>query len=131
MMAKLCISDITSRWIIVSPFRQRFLNRDASFFDLCLYRVDRRSLASGVSEPRQCLVACENCAACLALSLPQHLGVSSSSALSQARPIFLRYLSLHGHVNNSAPINFPYIYSYFLIEIFIMNILLCFFKQKI
>ena len=33
----------------------------------------RGSLASAVSEPRQSFVACEDCAARLALSLPQHL----------------------------------------------------------
>ena len=67
----------------------------------CLYKrylsqVDRRSLASAVSEPRQFFVACEDCAARLALSLPLRLDnrVSSSSALSEARRIFLRYLSL-------------------------------------
>ena len=55
-----------------------------------------RSLASAVSEPRQFFVACEDCAARLALSLPRRLDnrVSSSSALSEARLIFLRYLSL-------------------------------------
>ena len=64
----------------MSPFPPRFLNRDASFFDLCLYI---RSLASAVSEPRHFFVACEDCAACLALSLPRRLDnrVSSSSGL--------------------------------------------------
>ena len=62
---------------------------------LSLVTVDRRSLASAVSEPRQFLVACEDSAARLALSLPRRLDnrVSSSSTLSEARHIFLRYLS--------------------------------------
>ena len=30
---------LPSRWIIVSPFPTCFLNRDASFFDLCLYAL--------------------------------------------------------------------------------------------
>ena len=61
---------------------------------LCLYVFS--DLASAVSEPRQFFVACEDCAARLALSLPRRLDnrVSSSSALSEARRIFLRYLSL-------------------------------------
>ena len=89
-LSAVCISDIiclTSRWIIVSRFPPRFLNRDA---DLCLY-------ASAVSEPRQFFVACEDCAARLALSLSRRLDnrVSSSSALSEARLIFLRSLSLY------------------------------------
>ena len=70
----------------MSPFPPRFQNRDASYFDLSL-----RSLASAVSESRQFFAACEDCAARLALSLPQRLDnrVSSSSALSEARLIFL------------------------------------------
>ena len=50
MMAyAVCISDIiclTSRWIIVSPFPPRFLNGDASFFDLCLYTLWPRQFQS-------------------------------------------------------------------------------------
>ena len=67
------------------PFPPRFLNRDASSL---------RSLASAVSEQRQFFVACEDCAARLALSLPRRLDnrVSSSSALSEARLIFLLYV---------------------------------------
>ena len=85
MMAKRCLYkqyDLPSRWIIVSPFPPRFHNRDASYFGLSL-----RSLASAVSESRQFFAACEDCAARLALSLPQRLDnrVSSSSALSEAR----------------------------------------------
>ena len=93
MMAKLSISCLYKRyhllWIIASPFPPRFLNRDASFFDLCLLLID----ASAISESRQFLVACEDCAARFA---PRRLDnrVSSSSALSEARRIFLRYLSL-------------------------------------
>ena len=50
-----------------------------------------RSLASAVSEPRQFFVACEDCTARFALSLLWRLDnrVSSSSALSEARRIFL------------------------------------------
>ena len=86
MMAKRCLYKryhLPSRWIIVSPFPPRFPNRDPSYFDL--------SLASAVSESRQFFAACEDCAARLALSLPQRLDnrVSSSSALSEARLIFL------------------------------------------
>ena len=64
-----------------------------------------RSLASAVSEPPQFFVACEDCAARLALSLLWRLDnrVSSSSALSEARHIsvssairnFMRVLSLN------------------------------------
>ena len=91
MMAKHCLYKryhLQSRWIIVSPFPPRFPNRDPSYFDM--------SLASAVSESRQFFAACEDCAARLALSLHQRLDnrVSSSSALSEARLIFLRYLSL-------------------------------------
>ena len=70
-------------------FPPRFKKRDASFFDL--YAL----WASAVSEPRRFFVACEDCAVRLALSLPRRLDnrVSSSSALSEARRIFLRYLS--------------------------------------
>ena len=90
-MAKRCLYKryhLPSRWIIVSPFPP---HRNASYFDLSL-----RSLASAVSESQHFFAACEDCAARLALSLPQRLDnrVSSSSALSEARLIFLRYLSL-------------------------------------
>ena len=48
------------------PFSPRLLNRDASFFDICMSLVDRRSLASALS---QFLAACEDCAARLALGV--------------------------------------------------------------
>ena len=72
------------------------LSESRRLFLQSLSLVDRRSLASAVSEPRQFFVACEDCAARLALSLPRCLDnrVSSSSAFSEARLIFLRYLSL-------------------------------------
>ena len=61
---------------------------------LFLRSLSVRSLASAVSEPRQFFVACEDCTARFALSLLWRLDnrVSSSSALSEARRIFLRYL---------------------------------------
>ena len=73
----------------MSPFPPCFLNRDARSLSL-------RSLASAISERRQFFVACEDCAAHLALSLHRRLDnrVSSSSALSEARLIFLLYLSI-------------------------------------
>ena len=73
----------------MSPFPPCFLNRDARSLSL-------RSLASAVSEQRQFFVACEDCAARLAQSLHRRLDnrVSSSAALSEARLIFLRYLSI-------------------------------------
>ena len=54
-----------------------------------------RSLASAASEPRQFFVAYEelDCAARLVLSLPRRLDDRGSSS-SEARLIFLRYLSL-------------------------------------
>ena len=71
------------------------LSESRRLFLQSLSLVDRRSLASAVSEPRQFFVACEDCAARLALSLPRRLDnrLSSCSALSEARRIFLRYLS--------------------------------------
>ena len=64
---------------------------------LFLRSLSVRSLASAVSEPRQFFVACEDCTARFALSLLWRLDnrVSSSSALSEARRIFLRYLFLY------------------------------------
>ena len=61
---------------------------------LFLRSLSVRSLASAVSEPRQFFVACEDCTARFALSLlwRQDNRVSSASALSEARRIFLRYL---------------------------------------
>ena len=60
-----------------------------------------RSLASAVSEPPQFFVACEDCAARLALSLLWRLDnrVSSSSALSEARRISVsRILQFYARV---------------------------------
>ena len=100
-MAKLSIRCLlkTSRWIIVSPFPPRFLNRDASFFDvaLCLYALWPRRFRAATIFRRLRRV----CAARLALSLPRRLDyrVSSSFALSEARRIFDRYLSLVYCVN--------------------------------
>ena len=63
---------------------------------LFLRSLSLHSLASAVSEPRQFSVACKDCAARLALSLPRRLDnrVPSSSALSEARRNFLRYLRI-------------------------------------
>ena len=69
-----------------------------------LRSLSLRSLASAVSESRQFFAACEDCAARLALSLPQRLDnrVSSSSALSTHLSVscarccnFMRVLSLN------------------------------------
>ena len=62
------------------------LSESRRLFLRSLFLVDRRSLASAVSD----------CAARLALSLPRRLDnrVSSSSALSESRRLFLRSLSL-------------------------------------
>ena len=64
------------------PFPPRFLNQDASFFDLCLYALWPRQFQSrdNFSSPTKTVLAR------LALSLPQRLDnrVSSSSALSEA-----------------------------------------------
>ena len=61
---------------------------------LFLSLVDRRSRQFQSRE--NYFIVCEDCAALLALSLPRRLDnrVFSSSALSEARRIFLRYLSL-------------------------------------
>ena len=67
-------------------FPPRFLNRDASFFDLCLYALWPRQFQSrdNFSSPAKTV------AVRLALSLPRRPDnrVSSSSALSEARRIF-------------------------------------------
>ena len=59
-----------------------------------------RSLASAVSEPPQFFVACEDCAARLALSLLWRLDnrVSSYSALSEARRISVSMLQFYARV---------------------------------
>ena len=102
MMAKLSIRSLYKRYHLLNVSlnnRVSFssaLSESRRLFLRSLSLVNRRFLASAVSEPRQFFVVCEDCAARLTLSLPQRLDnrVSSSSALSEARRIFLRYLSL-------------------------------------
>ena len=76
------------------PFPSRFLNRDASFFDLCLYALWPRQFQSrdNFSSPAKTV---RHASLCL-YELPRRLDnrVSSSSALSETRRIFLRYLFL-------------------------------------
>ena len=101
-MAKLSIRCLYKRYHLLNVSldnRVSFssaLSESRRLFLRSLSLVDRRSLASAVSEQRQFFVACEYCAARLALSLPRCLDnrVSSSSAFSEARLIFLRCLSL-------------------------------------
>ena len=97
MMAKLSIRCLYKRDHLLNVSldnRVSALSESRRHLILCLYMFS--DLASAVSEPRQFFVACEDCAARLALSLPRRLAnrVSSSPVLSEARRIFLRYLSL-------------------------------------
>ena len=97
MMAKLSIRCLYKRDHLLNVSldnRVSALSESRRHLILCLYMFS--DLASAVSEPRQFFVACEDCAARLALSLPRRLDnrVSSSPVLSEARRIFLRYLSL-------------------------------------
>ncbi len=96
MMAKLSIRCLYNLLNVSLDNRVSFssaFSESRRLFPRSLSLVDQRSLASAVSELRHFFVACEDR---LALSLPRRLDscVSSSSALSEARRIFLRYLSL-------------------------------------
>ena len=75
-----------SRWIIVSPFPPRYLNRDASLFHLCLYALWPRQFQSdNFSSPAKTV---RYASLCIYLGVWIYNRVSSSSALSEAR---LRY----------------------------------------
>ena len=77
---KICL---TSRWIIVSPFPPRFLNRDASFFDLC---------------PTQDVTICGFCLSLAAVPLlqyfPKHASCKTKLARSRSPIILAKVIRL-------------------------------------
>ena len=91
MMAKSCLYK---RYRFSQDNRVSFSSALSESRRFLLRSLSLRSLASAVSESRQFFAACEDCAARLALSLPQRLDNRVSSAPSEARLIFILYLSL-------------------------------------
>ena len=91
MMAKRCLYKRYHLLNVSLDNRVSFFSALSESRRFFLRSLSLRSLASAVSERRQFFVACEDCAARLALSLHRRLDnrVSSSSALSEARLIFL------------------------------------------
>ena len=87
MMAKRCLYKRYHLLNISLDNRVSFSSALSESRHFLLRSLSLRSLASAVSESRQFFAACEDCAARLALSLPQRLDnrVSSSSAISEAR----------------------------------------------
>ena len=81
MMAKLSIRCLYKRYHLLNVSLDNRVSALSESRRLFLRSLSLRSLASAVSEPRHFFVACEDCAACLALSLPRRLDnrVSSSS----------------------------------------------------
>ena len=99
MMAKLSIRCLYKRYHLLNvSLDNRVPFSSALSESRCLFvrSLSVCCLASAVSEPQQFFVAYEDYAARLALSLLRCLDdrVSSFSALSEVRHIFLRYLSL-------------------------------------